>query len=116
MKSPIIYNLSAFQRKKAGNGCQDPANIWLAWKEWVLIFQFSQISLCPVPFIKKVKSRDKNRMALQALSIHLYPGEQNPGSKQRKAKSIELMNFSRNGTQRSRTGRVAPICDFFLFE
>lgn len=31
-------------------------------------------------------------MALRALSIHLYPGEQNPRSKQRKAQSIELMN------------------------
>lgn len=28
---------------KVGYGCQDLANIWLGWKEWVLIFQFSQI-------------------------------------------------------------------------
>lgn len=32
-------------------------------------------------------------MALQALSIHLSPGEQDPESKRRKASSIEFMNF-----------------------
>lgn len=70
MKASITYNLSAFQRRKVGYGCQDPANIWLAWKEWALIFQFAQISLCPVSFIKNVKSRDK--VERHQLSAFIY--------------------------------------------
>lgn len=74
MKASITDELSAFPRKKVGYGCQDPANIWLAWKEWVLIFQFSQISVCPVAFIKNVKSRDKVEWHSRLSAFICIPG------------------------------------------
>lgn len=74
MKASITYELSAFPRKEVGYGCQDPANIWLAWKEWALIFQFSQISVCPVAFIKNVKSRDKAEWHSGLSAVICIPG------------------------------------------
>lgn len=92
MKASITYELSAFLRKKDGYGCQDPANIWLAWKEWALIFQFSPISVCPVAFIKNFKSRDKVEWHSGFSAFICIPGSSTQDLNKEKAQSIEVMN------------------------